>query len=396
MEDDSHVYVLGAGMSVESGVPAMNGLTKAVLSEKYMIGATNILSHFCGFAFPNLDVNMDMDGIVTAGSNFFLNVEEFMSSLDAFRTYSEVTGTWKGLLISPERIMPLFLHTLARTIQEMSPDESPQYYRNFASKLRPGDTVITLNWDCLLEKACDAVGVKWAYPQLQITGGQSHGIVDDQVVNIVKLHGSVDWRLMRHDLEYDQILYLHERFPAVVRTDMPLREERNDFLLEDEKVKVQIAETPFIIPPSHFKNFPQTGLPGLLWSCAYKALTRASHITIIGYSLPVTDYLPRWLLRIGLLFNEHSGEKLIRLYMGYPEDENLRYALGVQDITHHVTELRMMAMFHGDQYIRECWDRACIDVDVVNPDPQAENHFKKMVGVNVNYINATAGRHYGN
>jgi hypothetical protein len=60
------VYVLGAGMSVGAGIPAMATLTRTIFSERYMFGSCNLLSHLCGFAYPGIDLDMDFDG---AGAN---------------------------------------------------------------------------------------------------------------------------------------------------------------------------------------------------------------------------------------------------------------------------------------------------------------------------------------
>jgi hypothetical protein len=43
--DHPCVYVLGAGMSVDAGIPAMNDLTSLILSEKYMLGGTNLIAN---------------------------------------------------------------------------------------------------------------------------------------------------------------------------------------------------------------------------------------------------------------------------------------------------------------------------------------------------------------
>src|SRR5688572_5633821 len=112
MTRSSKVYVLGAGMSVGAGIPTMDGLTKVVLAEENMRGDASMLGRFCAFAFPvygRLDTGMqaDMDGSVFAGERFAMNVEQFMAAIDAFRVFSDVTGEWKSLPNSPERLFPL-------------------------------------------------------------------------------------------------------------------------------------------------------------------------------------------------------------------------------------------------------------------------------------------------
>ncbi len=69
---------------------------------------------------------------------------------------------------------------------------TPLLYREFASRLRPHDTVITFNYDTLLEQALDEIGKPytltpewWLSRDLPKTGYE--------YVDVLKLHGSVDW-----------------------------------------------------------------------------------------------------------------------------------------------------------------------------------------------------------
>ena len=69
---------------------------------------------------------------------------------------------------------------------------TPPLYREFASRLRPHDTVITFNYDTLLEQALDEIGKPytltpewWLSRDLPKTGYE--------YVDVLKLHGSVDW-----------------------------------------------------------------------------------------------------------------------------------------------------------------------------------------------------------
>jgi hypothetical protein len=398
MTRSSKVYVLGAGMSVGAGIPTMDGLTKVVLAEENMRGDASMLGRFCAFAFPvygRLDTGMmaDMDGSVFAGERFAMNVEQFMAAIDAFRVFSDVTGKWKRLPNSPERLFPLFMSTLGRVVKALTPEVVPDYYQNFVRRLSPGDCIITFNWDCLVELTCDAVGVTWSYPELRQDGSALVAQVDYDSVNVLKMHGSVDWAEFREGLEVQRALYTRDGVPIVVQSPTDLKKERvtRRSLLDAD---VEPAEMPYLIPPSHFKVFPTVGLPGLLWTAAHEFLVNATQIEVIGYSLPITDYLPRWLLRLGILWNRVTGEKFVRDFSSCPPEEDLLMHLGVTDISRHLNELRLQGLFHDPYLIRDFWDRAALPIRLVDPSPVAGEHYQRLVGYNVQHEQCTAESYF--
>lgn len=80
--------------------------------------------------------------------------------------------------------------------------EVPALYREFASRLEPGDTVLTFNYDTLLERALEAVRKPYRlfatrYSKVE---GDFGTLVEDTEVAILKLHGSIDW-FDKSDLE---------------------------------------------------------------------------------------------------------------------------------------------------------------------------------------------------
>jgi len=393
------VYVLGAGMSVGAGIPTMDGLTRVVLSEENMRGHASMLGRFCAFAFPvygRIDTGMmaDEDGSVFAADRFAMNLEQFMAAIDAFRVFSDVTGMWKNLPNNPRRLLPLFMSTLAGTIKALTPQVVPDYYRSFAQHLSPGDCVITFNWDCLVESSCDSVETRWSYPILRQDGDRLVAEVDYDSVIILKMHGSVDWAEFREGLEVQRALHTRDGTPIVVQSATALKEERVKYrtLLDAD---VEPAEVPYLIPPSHFKAFPTVGLPGLLWTAAHEFLVKATRIEIIGYSLPVTDYLPRWLLRLGLLWNHVTSERFVREVSSCPPGDDLLLHLGVSDITRHLNELRLQGLFHDPYLIRDFWDRAALPIRLVDPSPGAGEHYQKLVGYNVDHDQRTAEEYFG-
>ena len=102
----------------------------------------------------------------------------------------------------------------------------------------------------------------------------ANSIISSAVVNVVKLHGSINWYT---DNKTDTIFYY------------PKRNIKNKHL------------EPFIIPPVMDKmNFYNMPALDALWYQAYSALESAENIFIIGFSFPKTDISMHYLFKSAL------------------------------------------------------------------------------------------------
>lgn len=69
-------------------------------------------------------------------------------------------------------------------------------YREFASKLEPGDLIICFNYDTLLEMVFEELEIQYRlFPTRLVSAGQFSGTVKypDEEVTLLKVHGSIDW-----------------------------------------------------------------------------------------------------------------------------------------------------------------------------------------------------------
>jgi len=153
-------------------------------------------------------------------------------------------------------------------------------------------TVVSFNYDLLLEHLFDDIRVRFEY-------GRNTGIEFDSVsrrsttrralpfrrVQVLKLHGSANWgvcRGCRKAKAQDDMVVAFEKayIPRRNKTCPRCKDKR----LESG-----------IIPPILEKS-GESRHTGLVWLAARQALRRAREIIVIGYSLPETDAEARSLL----------------------------------------------------------------------------------------------------
>ncbi len=249
-----------------------------------------------------------------------INFEKFLSYLDVeFHLGLRGGDTWSSEGNETQVIVKTLI---GQILTERAPTTVPQLYQDFAKKLKPGDTVLTFNYDLLLEHALEKVGTpyrlfpdrfKEVYPE---GGGTTDFERELSEVLILKLHGSLDWfskeSYLRVEKEFRRLGA--PGYPSDPIFDptrgigvRPLVEgprPQNDPLKEVYRVTdvetlyknpPLFLQTPLLVPPStskilwfdRFKDF-WWGMDGL------GVLNR--RLTIIGFSLAAHDDYARQII----------------------------------------------------------------------------------------------------
>jgi len=164
---------------------------------------------------------------------------------------------------------------------------------NYFTGLREGafrhDTIITFNYDTLVEDSLKTLDVPFSYGT----------VLDDQQtearLRILKLHGSVNWGIQRPKkfAGMDTISLSEARR---IKTAAKMIPDLHKF--QDYTALRKASMAPVIVPPTWQKG----GEPHLadVWDDAVKALRTATRVVIIGYSIPPTDTHFKYLLAAGL------------------------------------------------------------------------------------------------
>jgi hypothetical protein len=179
-------------------------------------------------------------------------------------------------------------------------------YRALAEeKIKPGDTVVTFNYDLACERALHMAGL-W---EVSDGYGFDFGVesIPSSKVRVLKLHGSTNWVgiLFGGNMGFSQASSVYDQRPAVFGKRefafLGYGEDMRDPLM------AQITRTggdPALILPTLHKNFFHQTTFGRewepfwdeIWRQAGESLGASEKVVIIGYSMPVADERARNLI----------------------------------------------------------------------------------------------------
>lgn len=289
------VFVLGAGASLHAGYPLAAEMGNCLAAWVKTLSSEHQY-RFC------LEQIVDLYGGL---GNFEAILADLMTSAPGSRA--------AGLGVTRPYLLSDLKEALRDHFDAIRSTPAPLYDR-LARVLRPGDSVITFNYDLGVERALHTAGL-W-----DIKAGYGFPIVDGETpspVDVLKLHGSTNWRALlfggmtgyfagngtslgdrpvlffRPDLEY--LGYQDFVDPRCSRLDTA--------------ASLPAMIMPALPKPFHFvTTFGQEwkGFWDGLWQRAACAIENADELVVIGYSLPTADKRARTLL-LG------TGNKTVRL-----------------------------------------------------------------------------------
>ena len=333
--NDHNVYILGAGFSAEAGLPLINDFMNrmrdaaAWLEEQEgraeeIRAIERVLNFRLQAAAAAYRVPIDVENVeelfslVSANSDREL-VEAMPLAIAATLDYARTTaslplesrGFAVGALnpvenksVSWGKISP----GLEATIQHEEPKREwhgcPPYefylglmcgYFNKGGSDRR-DTIITFNYDTVIEDSLDALRIPYSYGECVARVSDSQ-LVTSQVaphaVPILKLHGSVNW------CPGEQYVFRASEKAALPHDMVGGYGESVAF--PNYRALRQERFNPLLVPPTWQKAF--RGPLSTVWSDAVAALTTATRVIIVGYSVPGTDQHFRYLLGAGFQKN---------------------------------------------------------------------------------------------
>ncbi len=223
------------------------------------------------------------------------------------------------------------------------------------------DTIITFNYDTVVEEALKSLGLPFAYgdPENTVwTSEEANRAAADagDRLRILKLHGSVNW-VAGHEAMYspaDREIKAHGVIKDFERCIGSLKN------YEDVRMRGHI---PLLVAPTWQKVF--SGYLAAIWKEAVQALNTATRVIILGYSMPATDQHFKYLLAAGLQNNISLRKILV-----------VNPALG-DETRKKILEDRLQALFRPEHFERGVIELLPLGVDefFVNSETGHPAHF---------------------
>lgn len=298
--DSKRIYILGAGSSKghSKGIfPSINQFfTKAKeLGADLKSDFKLVVDYIKKISDRNILTGRDSIDIESLFTNIEIDIERSASP---------------DLLKIRQQLLRLIQVVLIQLEESLS--RHPGEYNQFVSMLNKNDTVITFNWDLLLDNTLDRIHILERMKMSRVGGPPykdpkenqywqfvfnisaiseqtwKHGTFDDpyKVWNpergfYLKLHGSVDW------------FYCTNLTCRAFNKTFPLLEPTEQYYCSECHEPLELL----LIPPILNKEYRRFPFIRKIWNMAAKELTLANEVIIWGYRLPHTDFYVSWLLQ---------------------------------------------------------------------------------------------------
>ena len=298
---EQRIIVLGAGFSAPAGLPLGVNLLEAVREQVKQ-------------QFRRADWDGTLEREIREWQSLYPGQELDLERVLAYshrKHYLRLIGSEEYFTHGSRTIV-----AARRAVQEIligaTPKKVPELYLEFAARLKPTDTIVTFNYDTLLEMALDDTQKPYTLtPEWWLDEGFGGG-ARPKHVDVLKLHGSVDW----YDREYHET---GRRWLAEQGHDLPdgdplfgespsvpkeplAKGVVTDFGREILNRVVRVpnhsshypisakwwAIVPVILPPAYDKLLGYSPILDL-WENLHKTVGTASAVVIIGYSMPRHD-----------------------------------------------------------------------------------------------------------
>jgi hypothetical protein len=221
-----------------------------------------------------------------SGDNLWNSMERLFYSLHVRETMRRMIEPRKHGADSVKELEDNFATAIQALLRAAHGTQQCEFHQNLFQRLSDGDAIVTFNYDLVGERALRALYGPPASnepfgPWLYGFGDRPPGT--ENIPSLYKLHGSVNWAPLEHDLAPD----IHQ-------------ERWQDF----DKIPGYTAsratgfEFPILLP--YWDKKIETNVWKQIWTGAANHLRKTECLIIWGYSLPLTDLKAQELFRLTL------------------------------------------------------------------------------------------------
>lgn len=317
----SRVFIFGAGFSKPAQMPDARELTRLLLEKGHYRDNAEFKRWIDDFQqrLANLESGAHANERLLPNIEQLFDYAQFDRELFLMRQQELPVGRRWGVTFdqNAESIaawLSFMQDDLVDVLLSAQQDAAQENLDPFVAQLRPGDIVVTFNYDTLLEARIEASGKSW-----------SHGFEVEPSADVVvlKLHGSLDWWMWHRDRlnggrlknrKFEKFTLLFEKVDRNMdwNNASPAEKVHADYeyqfvLLRANSLDVvrSCNEQRTGVSPG---EPPQPGLGGLgahkplhrlvgsgaVWGRAFGALKKADEIYIVGWSCSPYDAMARF------------------------------------------------------------------------------------------------------
>jgi len=303
------IYILGAGASYSHSnkeFPLINDIFKVAKESAILVlsilGKNDEIRPMYECVRNYIEEKFDKDIL---DSRQKMNIEEILTILEI--DIEKIKSN--DLQIIRDRMISIIFMTFYYLTEKSYYYKRNSDYFTFFNHLKKNDTIITYNWDVLLDNILDRenliekIKVRELYEQdIENTSKKQYlkMLMDLSAYRdyhnfrinapyekyhsegyYLKLHGSIDW------------LYCPNEDCGLYAKVFPIKNINGEYKCHECSSKMKHL----IIPPVLNKNY--SGFPFIkkLWNIALEELQLADELVIWGYQLPPTDFYNKWLFR---------------------------------------------------------------------------------------------------
>jgi len=244
-----------------------------------------------------------------------VDLEDLFTSVEIHREFSAPESVESGLLGVKRNLLARYIQ---RILGLCTSGKFGQYSKLLVSKLTMEHSVITFNYDLLLDQQFYELspggnGEFAHYENFEsiVLQGETKGLPGPSGAEglYLKLHGSLNWsQCTNRACPRKSVVIMDREVQRVLNHRMGIGEMRC------EVCNGELA--PLLIPPLLDKPIAEIPAIRAAWGLAQRRLSQASTVVLIGYSAPPTDFYSKWLLRSNV-----GTRKDVNVFVVDPDNE---------------------------------------------------------------------------
>lgn len=302
------VFILGAGFSKQAGMPLATELTPLLRRKFEEYDHKEALEWFAWLdERTNWIKNAGQNAVVSLNIEEIFDFAHFDALIWKMRQQMCPVGRNSGdTPYSTAKAIEAWLSYMEDDLvnviwdQQQTGIEKTDGISRFATILRENDTVVTFNYDTLIEQSISQAKIPWRY---------GFKIEEGKGTPILKMHGSINWAIVKRDQVCNfgyPLLFRKEDLNVENAAHTPTDEIDYDYVLlriPDDKLDNRINNRILqwsnkqysigIAGLGRYKPLDRIPGSGQVWHNAGRALYQVDKIYIVGFSLSPFDTMAR-------------------------------------------------------------------------------------------------------